>query len=106
MGLKATVTFQTQSYSHTCKQNPNTILSPVSGLVVVSCEHTQYDVKPVNSFEGLGLHAERYKAGSLGYTWDRAEVRGLLVSASCRPATELSFKFPTILNITRKTIQK
>lgn len=74
MGLKATVTFQT--HSHTGKQNSNTVLSTVSGLVVMSCEHTQYDVKPVNSFEGLGLHAEGYKAGSLGYTWDRAEVGG------------------------------
>lgn len=31
--------------------------------------------KPVNSLEGLGLHAEGYKAGSVGYTWDLTEIR-------------------------------
>lgn len=46
----------------------------MSGLIerhVTTCTVT---FKPVNSFEGLALHAEGCKAGSLGYTWEQTEV--------------------------------
>ena len=48
----------------------------MSGLIARHVSACSMTFKPVNSFEGLGLHAEGYKAGSLGYTWDQAEARG------------------------------
>lgn len=105
VGLRATVTclFSNTHHTHTntCKQNPNTVLNSMSGLIAHHVSARSVTFKPVNS-----LRDEAYMLRDVRQVhWAIHGNKRKFESATCRPAILSSdLRFPTLLNSIEKII--